>query len=192
MQNFSFTIFLPHRAWRLAASGLLIAALAACGGGSDGASGASGTSAAVRTAAEPAGVNCASGSAHVQTGADTNGNMLLDDSEVTNTAYMCSGATGATGLTGLTGLTGATGPTGATGLAGTNGLNTLIRLSPELAGANCTIGGTMARSRAGASGNGLLEAGEINAAAATYICNVLAISGPTGKLNDIGITARQC
>lgn len=44
----------------------------------------------VRAIAEPAGVNCALGGWRVQSGADDNGNGVLENSEVDSTAYACT------------------------------------------------------------------------------------------------------
>lgn len=69
-------------------------ALAGCGDGSngkDGANGAPGTSMLVRTVAEPAGTNCASGGQKLQLGADMNGNGQVDDDEAQETRYVCNG-----------------------------------------------------------------------------------------------------
>lgn len=78
----------------LATALLACVTLAACGDGSngkDGANGAPGTSMLVRTVAEPAGANCASGGQKLQLGADVNGNGQLDDGEVQETRYVCNG-----------------------------------------------------------------------------------------------------
>ena len=45
----------------------------------------------VRTVAEPAGMNCASGGQKMQLGADVNGNGQLDDGEVQETRYVATG-----------------------------------------------------------------------------------------------------
>ncbi len=63
----------------------------------NGAVGAAGAAALVTTAAEPAGANCAKGGQKVEAGVDSNGNGVLDASEVTSTAYVCTGATGKSG-----------------------------------------------------------------------------------------------
>jgi Collagen triple helix repeat (20 copies) len=102
-----------------------------CGGSdtplADGLNGTAGLNFAVRIINEPNGSNCAAGGGKVQTGPDTNVNLLLDDSEVTSTTYLCNplngvaGATGATGATGAVGAPGVTGANGATGAAGATG-----------------------------------------------------------------------
>ncbi len=59
-------------------------------GGKDG----SGPSSLLAIDAEPQGANCAGGGTRVQSGIDTDGNRLLEPSEVTSTRYICSGAQG--------------------------------------------------------------------------------------------------
>jgi hypothetical protein len=84
------------------------------------------------------------------------------------------GATGATGPIGPQGIAGAQGPAGTNGVNGTNGsngLNALIKTTAEPAGANCTYGGTKIETGLDANMNGVLDAGEINAAQTTYVCN---------------------
>ena len=92
----------------LSASLLACVALAACGDGSNGKDGAPGTSMLVRTVAEPAGANCASGGQKLQLGPDVNGNGILDDGEVQETRYVCNGNS-------IVGPAGATGDKGAAG-----------------------------------------------------------------------------
>jgi hypothetical protein len=65
-------------------------------------------------------------------------------------------------------LSGITGPVGATGQ---NGLNALIKTTSEAAGANCINGGTKIETGLDANGNGVLDAGEVNASQTTFICN---------------------
>lgn len=60
--------------------------------GADGADGTDGTSSAIRTSVEPVGPNCAQGGFKIETGLDSDDNGTLDDGEVANTAYICSGS----------------------------------------------------------------------------------------------------
>ncbi len=110
--------------------------------------GASGTAALVATTAEPAGSNCASGGEMVSAGLDTNGNGILDASEVTTTAYVCNGANGTNG---------------------TNGLNTLVAIVNEPAGANCAYGGIKVTSGLDTNANGTLDPSEVSTT--KYVCN---------------------
>ena len=74
----------------------------------------------------------------------------------------------------LKGGIGATGPAGANG---SQGLNALIKTTLEPIGANCTAGGTKFETGLDANGNGILDAGEINAALTTYVCNGVGVGG---------------
>jgi hypothetical protein len=96
--------------------------------GTNGTNGANGLNALIKTTAEPAGSNCATGGVKLEYGLDANSNGVLDANEInaTLTKYVCNGAVGATGAQGPQGATGAQGPQGiqgATGPAGTNGAN---------------------------------------------------------------------
>jgi hypothetical protein len=156
--------------------------------GTAGADGLNGLNALVKTTAEPAGANCATGGAKIEVGNDVNGNGVLDVSEVSSalTKYICNGAmgpqgpiglTGPTGDTGpqgpigLTGATGATGPQGPIGLTGANGYNALLKTTSESAGINCAYGGIKVEVGLDANSNGILDAGEINLTMTKYICN---------------------
>ena len=61
---------------------------------------------------------CANGGITVESGIDTNGNSILDPSEVTSTQYVCNGANG------------------------TDGIAALLSMVTEPTGSNCTYGGT--------------------------------------------------
>jgi hypothetical protein len=65
--------------------------------GTNGTNGANGITALVKTTAEPAGVNCATGGTKVETGLDVNNNGVLDIAEVNaaQTTFVCNGAGGA-------------------------------------------------------------------------------------------------
>ncbi|HYV48605.1 MAG TPA: right-handed parallel beta-helix repeat-containing protein [Myxococcaceae bacterium] len=80
--------------------------------GSVGPAGANGLSIQIQTTNEPSGVNCPVGGTKVEYGLDSNGNGILDSSEINAalTRYVCNGATGATGSQG------AVGPRGPAGL----------------------------------------------------------------------------
>ncbi len=68
--------------------------------GSNGAAGTNGTNGQntlIKTTAEPAGVNCATGGQKIETGIDTNNSGVLDAGEVTASAYVCNGVGGAGG-----------------------------------------------------------------------------------------------
>lgn len=81
--------------------------------------------------------------------------------------------TGAVGPQGNAGPQGTVGPQGIQGIPGSN---TLIKTTTEPAGANCATGGVKHEYGIDANGNGVLDAGEINAALTKYVCN-----GATGS-----------
>ncbi len=62
--------------------------------GAGSATGAAGTTLLVETSNEAAGANCATGGQRIRGGFDSNGNGLLDPSEVASTGYVCNGAPG--------------------------------------------------------------------------------------------------
>ena len=128
----------------------------------NGANGSNATSILVLVTAESAGSNCVYGGQSVNVGTDTNGNNVLDSSEITSTKYICNGATGQSGT------------------SGSNGINTLVSISPESAGSNCTNGGQKICSGPDSNNNNILDAGEI--VTTTYVCN-----GATGSVGP-GIT----
>ena len=105
----------------------------------------------VALASEPAGTNCATGGTTVSAGLDANANGLLDSAEVASTTYVCGGTPGAAGA------------------SGTNGLDTLMAMSAEAAGANCTWGGSRVTAGLDANRSGTLDAGEVSST--QYLCN---------------------
>lgn len=125
--------------------------------GSTGNAGSNGLSALVRVQVEPAGSHCAQGGSAVQAGLDSNSNGVLDNSEVTSTSYVCSGPTGATG------------PTGSTGSTGSAGYDSLLLLTAEPAGANCTYGGQRAESGLDTNRNGVLDITEVTRT--SFLCS---------------------
>src|SRR4051812_47455607 len=99
----------------------------------------------------------------------------------------CAGAQGPKGDTGDTGQVGAQGPRGdpgTNGANGNNGLNTLVAVSAEPVGANCSGGGVKVDSGLDANANASLEASEV--ASTSYVCNG---SVPTGTVVAFAGTA---
>lgn len=110
----------------------------------------------VVTTEEPAGENCPTGGTRIDVGTDADGNEMLDESELTNTSYVCNGG---------------------------GGTSLLVRTSEEGAGTNCPFGGTKIETGTDANNNGVLETTEVNAAATSFVCNVApngSISPSTG------------
>jgi len=167
--------------------------------GTNGSNGTSGSLVAVVN--EAAGSNCANAGKKISAGPDTNGNGVLDASEVTSTSYVCNGVNGATGATGATGsagatgatgpagstgatgATGATGPAGSTGATGAAGINSLVKVVAESAGANCTYGGSKFTTGLDSNANNTLDIAEVSST--TYICNDapgFMLTDSTGKI----------
>ncbi len=107
--------------------------------GTGGADGSGGN--LVRVSSEPAGSNCASGGARIETGPDTNDNGILDDVEVTNVSYACEG----------------------------DGSTTLVATSDEPAGSNCAGGGLRIDTGVDDDEDGTLAPGEIDTT--QYVCD---------------------
>ncbi len=68
------------------------------------------------------------------------------------------------------------GDTGATGVAGTNGVNSLVKITTESTGANCTTGGKKVESGLDSNNNGTLDVIEVTSS--NYVCN--------GAIGDTG------
>jgi len=112
--------------------------------------GVDGLSTLVRMRAEPPGSHCAQGGSQVLAGKDLNRNDVLEDAEVTSSAYVCGGAPGATGA------------------AGSNGRDSLLAFAAEAPGGTCTYGGQRVQSGLDLNANGVLDAAEVTATA--YVC----------------------
>jgi hypothetical protein len=113
--------------------------------GATGPTGASGLNSLVNQIPEAAGANCAAGGVKIESGVDTNGNSVLDGSEVTASTYVCNAA------------------------GESNGQSSLIAQTPEPAGANCPNGGTRITSGLDADSDGVLDPAEVSAT--SYVCN---------------------
>lgn len=96
------------------------------------------------------------------------------------------GDKGDTGATGATGQTGSIGATGASGSSGTDGINSLIAITTESPGSNCSTGGKKITSGidngdgGGTARDGTLQTGEVDNT--SYVCN--SIGGLTLKSGD--------
>lgn len=111
----------------------------------DGAAGADGFSTLVRMRAEALGSNCPQGGSLVQAGKDLNRNELLDDAEVSTSAYVCGG------------------------VPGTAGRDSLIAFASEAPGGTCAYGGQRVLSGLDLNGNGALDVSEVTTTA--YLCS---------------------
>lgn len=122
--------------------------LAACGGGGDdGAGGGGGATppasrgTLVRTAAEPAGPQCALGGTRIEIGVDDDGDLALGAGEVDETTYVCTTL---------------------------SGVPNLVRTRAEPAGSNCPLGGSVVETGLDDNRNNVLEAGEVDSTG--YVC----------------------
>ncbi len=111
-----------------------------------GCEGSAGLSSLVRLDDEPPGANCAAGGIAIHTGADSNGNGVLDDVEIEQTEYVCNGVDGEDG-----------------------GDSALLRIDPEPSGANCARGGFALSTGTDDDADGFLDDEEIDAT--EYVCN---------------------
>ena len=125
--------------------------------GATGAAGTTGQNVLTNTSSEAAGSNCSAGGSRIQVGVDRNGNNVLDSTEVTSNAFVCNGATGGTG------------PAGPEGATGASGFNSLVKVTPEIAGANCTSGGNKIQAGLDTNRNGTLGSDEVTST--QYTCN---------------------
>ena len=117
--------------------------------GTNGAAGVNGINSLVNSTAETPGANCLNGGFKIDFGMDTNGNGILEASEITSTEYVCNGDGSGTGTgpqgpegpegpQGPAGADGAIGPQGPVGPAGANGTNGNDGISIEWLGTNAT------------------------------------------------------
>ncbi|MBN2729177.1 MAG: collagen-like protein [Bacteroidales bacterium] len=75
------------------------------------------------------------------------------------------------------------------GVIGADGLSSLVKPTIEPAGANCANGGFMLEFGLDANNNGILDAGEVNAALTRYICHGAdGATGPAGPAGPTGAT----
>ena len=132
--------------------------------GSTGPTGTNGQNALAKTTTEAAGVNCTTGGLKVEYGLDANSNGTLDVSEINAnlTKYVCNGLSGSQGIKG---------DIGTQGSKGDNGLNALIKTSEELAGINCSVGGTKIEVGIDSNRNNILDFDEVNQSLTKFICN---------------------
>lgn len=174
---------------------VLLAFGVGCSGGSDG---ADGVDSLVTVSAEAAGPNCAEGGQRIDVGPDTDGDGVLSDAEIASTSYVCNGGGGGgTGSSTLVDVVDeAPGENCANGgqridvgvdddedgvldaeevdstsyvCDGGVATPSLVVTSDEPAGENCAEGGQRIDVGVDESGDGTLDADEIDST--TYVCN---------------------
>lgn len=143
-----------------------VSILTACGGGASNDLSAQSIKLAIQNEAPLSA--CASGGVTVNSGVDTNHDLVLQSAEITGTQYICNGTNGIPGLTGFNGL------------AGISGLSALVVVSVELPGANCATGGTQVSAGFDTNQDKTLNASEVTSS--NYICN-----GTNGSSGNSGV-----
>lgn len=111
----------------------------------NGSNGDDGLKSLVNLTKELAGDQCASGGFKIESGIDINNNGVLDSDEVQSTDFICNGNDGL------------------------NGNSSLINVTEELSGDNCTSGGLKIEIGIDTNNNGILELDEVQST--QYICN---------------------
>lgn len=145
--------------------------------GQDGAAGEDGVSTLIRVLSS---TGCTTGGNTFEIGDDTNGDGVLELTEVILTLDICNGANGVDGQDGAPGTDGADGQDGAPGADGTNGQdgalgadgsNAIIETMTEPAGTNCANGGVKIQVGIDTNADGVLQPTEINPAQTQYVCD---------------------
>ena len=126
---------------------ILLGGLIACTGeqgppGNNGTNGTPGDNALASTSDEPPGDNCPSGGTRIDVGVDANRNGALEPAEITSTTYVCSGD---------------------------SGHDSLVATTVEPPGANCPFGGTRIDTSVDVNDDGVLDPGEVDADATSYV-----------------------
>ncbi len=141
-----------------------------------GADGANGLQSLVKIMSEAAGANCVNGGSKVESGLDANTNAVLDVAEVQQTQFVCNGTDGLNGLDGTDGSDGA------------DGLSSLVRVTTETAGLNCTAGGSKIETGLDLDVDGVLDAGEL--LQTQYVCHGIAgVDGGDGTDGANGLNS---
>ena len=144
----------------------LVSILTACGGGTLNDLSAQSIKLSIQNEAPLSA--CVSGGVTVNSGVDANHDLVLQNTEITGTQYICNGTNGVPGLSGFNGL------------AGTSGLSALVVVSVELPGANCATGGTQVSAGFDTNQDKTLNASEVTSS--NYICN-----GTNGSSGNSGV-----
>jgi hypothetical protein len=130
-----------------------VIALTSCdegGGGSSSTGTNDAPSVVVSTSPFAANGTCANGGIEITSGIDDNGNGVLDDSEVDNTQTVCNG---------------------------TDGASSLVSVTAESSGSNCTYGGYKIETGLDTNNNDILDPTEV--LQTQYICNGNTSTNPT-------------
>ena len=134
----------------------------------NGADGADGLLSLISISDEPAGDNCTEGGVKIEAGLDENNNAVLDPEEVDQTRYVCDGTDGTNG---------------SDGESGSDGLSTLISVSQEPEGDNCTNGGIKIEAGLDDDRDGILAPAEVDDT--EFVCNGLDGTGSLSSLISV-------
>lgn len=137
----------------------------------NGTDGANGLNTLSLVSSEPSGANCANGGLKVELGLDLNQNGILDNEEIVSENFICNGVDGTDGTD------------------GDNGLSSLLRVTPEGAGGNCTNGGLQIEVGLDDNSNSSLEDDEVEYT--YYVCNGLNGSDGTDGFNTLISTSNE-
>jgi hypothetical protein len=149
-----------------------VSILTACGGGASNDLSAQSIKLAIQNEAPLSA--CDSGGITVNSGIDTNHDLVLQNTEITGTQYICNGTNGIPGLTGFNGL------------AGISGLSALVVVAGELPGENCATGGTQVSVGFDTNQDKTLNASEVTSS--NYICNgTNGTNGSNGSSGNSGV-----
>jgi hypothetical protein len=109
---------------------------------------------------------CPSGGITIQSGVDANGDQVLNSLEASNEQYICNGVNGAIGAVSL---------------------SPLISVNSELAGVNCSSGGSQVNVGLDINRNSILDHSEITSV--SYVCNgYVGSNGANGVTGVVGAT----
>ena len=123
-----------------------------------------------------AGDECAAGGTHIDYGSDSDRDGMLSSEETSGSLNVCNGAGGRDGDKGSDGDEGRDGDKGRDGANGRDGLSSLLAISDEPQGSNCSGGGKRVDYGIDDDRDGSLDANEIDGT--SYLC------GPACGLKD--------
>ena len=115
---------------------------------------------------------CPNNGITIQAGLDANHNHVLEASESSSTQYVCNGMNGSSGVSGA---------------SGASSYNTLLSMSAEPMGKNCSSGGSLINAGLDTNRNSVLDPSEITSF--NYICNgSIGYNGVNGASGSNGNT----
>ena len=110
----------------------------------------------IATTTELPGSNCANGGLRIESGVDHNGNEILDETEITDTSYLCAAEP-------------------------LDAQNSLVSITDEPVGTNCANGGLKVESGLDNDGDGVLDQAEITTT--SYLCTPDALNAQNSLID---------